>query len=310
MKPAIFVGLCCLALAHSHVAAAGTAEEEARKNFVEGLALEATQPAEACKAFRKALEFTRELGPLTKVKECDVRDGRLLEAREKLTELTARLPPEDPELPALQAELVSIEARIARVEITLRPKVTAVVRVMLDGASVAVPSTVAVNPGSHELVVETEGRPVERTTLTLGDGEATQLLIPSEAALRPLPGPTLPPPEEGLTALGFVGIAVGSVGVAGLIGGAVTGGILLSDESEFTRCRDDGEPAGCDAEALAQSAESLLTVNGALFIAGGALAAIGATLVVVDLAMGPSDEPPPRAALRVGPSSASFQLAF
>ena len=104
MKYALAFGLSC-ALSSSQNVWAGTAEEEARKSFEQGLALEATQPAEACKSFRKSLEFTRELGPLTKVKECDVREGRLLEGREKLRELTTRLPAEDPELPALKAEL-------------------------------------------------------------------------------------------------------------------------------------------------------------------------------------------------------------
>jgi hypothetical protein len=108
---------------------------------------------------------------------------------------------------------------------------------------------------------------------------------------------------------------IGSVGVAGLIGGAVTGGVALSDEAEFKQCRDEGVPAGCDAVALSQARETLLTANAALFIAGGALAAIGATLVIVDVAMGPSDESAPggspaRASFRLGPSWAAFQLAF
>ena len=308
-KYAFAFGLCS-ALTASQNVWAGTAEEEARKSFEQGLALEATQPAEACKSFRKSLEFTRELGPLTKVKECDVREGRLLEGREKLRELTTRLPAEDPELPALKAELVQVEARIARVEIALRPQVTAAVRVMLDAKPLAVPSTVEVDPGAHELVVETEGRPVERTTLSLGDGEAKQLQVPSEEALRPPPQPVLPDADEGLSGLGIAGIAIGAAGVAGLIGGAITGGMVLSSQSEFEQCRDLGEPAGCSQESIADSGNTLLTVNGALFIGGGALAAVGATLLIIDLTSGSTEEPPASATLRVGPSGAAFKLAF
>lgn len=297
-----------MALSASGVAWAGSAEEEARKSFEEGLALESSRPEEACKSFRKSLDLTRELGPLAKVKECDVREGLLLGARAKLRELTERLPPEDPELPLLKEELLKIEARIARIEIALNPKVTAAVRVTLDAKPVSLPSTVELDPGAHELVVETEGKPVERSTLTLGDGEAKKIRVPSGAALQV---PTVAPaPRSGLTGLGITGIVVGSVGVAGLLGGAITGGMVLSKESEFEKCRDAGEPAGCDPVLLKESGDGLLSANAALFIGGGALAAVGATLFIIDVASAPSDEPGPRAALRVGPSSASFELAF
>jgi hypothetical protein len=309
MRRGLALAFACLTLSASTMAWAGSAEEEARKAFEQGLALEATQPLEACKSFRKSLEFTRELGPLTKVKECDVREGRLVEGRDKLRELTGRLPPEDPDLSALKTELGQVEARIARIEIALRPGVTVAVRVTLDAKPVTLPSTVEVDPGAHELVVETEGKPVERSALTLGDGEAKKLEVPSEAALREAPPVSVTPAEEGLTGLGIAGLVIGSVGVAGLIGAAITGGMVLSKQSEFEQCRDADAPALCE-EVLKEEGDTLLVANGALFIAGGALAAVGATLFIIDLASGPSEEPAPRAALRIGPSSASFQLAF
>lgn len=310
MKRLVAVGLSVVALAAPGGASAGTAEEEARKSFEEGLALEATQPAEACKSFRRSLEFTRELGPLTKVKECDAREGRLLEAREKLRELTTRLQADDPELPALKAELVQIEGRIAHIDVAVRAHLASKPRVTLDAKPLTVPARVEVDPGTHEIVVETEGRPVERTTLSLGEGEAKLLQVPSENALQPRPGPAPAPASEGLSGLGIAGLAIGSVGVAGLIGGAITGGVVLSSKSEFDQCRDSGTPSGCDARALSESGGTLLTVNGALFIGGGALAAVGATLLIVDLTSGPSNEQPVRSAFRVGPGSAAFELGF
>ncbi len=231
VRRAVIWGLSSLALSTSHVVWAGSAEDEARRSFEEGLALESTQPDEACKSFRKSLDLTRELGPLAKVKECDLRQGKILEAREKLRELTGRLRPDDPDLAALTQELSEVEARVARIEIALPPEVTVSVRVTLDTTPVTVPSTVEVNPGAHELVVETEGKPVERSTITLGDGEARKVQVPSEASLR-ASAPMIPP-EGNLTGLGIAGVVVGSVGVAGLIGGAITGGMLLSSQSEF-----------------------------------------------------------------------------
>jgi hypothetical protein len=302
----------CLLSSVASPAWAGTAEEEARKNFEEGLALESTQPEAACVSFRKSLEFTRELGPLTKVKECDVREGRLLEAREKLRELTSRLLQEDPDLPALKEELIRVEARIARVEIVLNPELKVGVRVTLDAKPVTVPGGVEVDPRAHELVVETEGKPVERSTLTLTDGETKRVQVPSDELLRqvPVPGPTR---EEGITGLGIAGVVIGSAGVAGLIGGAITGGLVLSKRDEFEDCKS-GTPAGCDPVALKSTGDTLLIANGALLIGGGVLTAIGATLFIVDLASAPSDETPtesaPSVALHVGLTSASFGLSF
>ena len=74
------------------------------------------------------------------------------------------------------------------------------------------------------------------------------------------------------------------------------------------RCRDFAPSDECIE--LADSGNTLLTVNGALFIGGGALAAVGATLLIIDLTSGSAEEPPASATLRIGPSGAAFKLAF
>jgi hypothetical protein len=311
MKPAAAL-LATLALALcARVAQAGSAEDEARRAFQEGLTEEQNGRASACGKFRKSLELIREIGPLKKVKECDVRENKLLFAREKLRELVSRWPQQDAELEALKAELSSVEGRIAHLELALRPGAPAGVVARVDAKAVPVPSSdVELDPGEHEVLVDVPGQPMSRSMVTLGDGERKRLEVPAEQKpAPPAAGPSRVQPSGGLSGLGIAGLVIGGVGVAGLIGGAVTGGMVLSKQGEFEDCRDRGAPAGCDAQAIGDSGDTLLAVNGALFIAGGVVAALGTTLFIIDV-VAPSSEPAASARVRVGPAGADLVLRF
>ncbi|MBK6517073.1 MAG: hypothetical protein IPM79_20525 [Polyangiaceae bacterium] len=280
--------VCLAALLTPSLALAGTAEEEARKAFEEGLAEEQKGLPTACAKFRRSLELTRELGPLVKSKECDVREGKILAAIAKLDEAIPRWPEADAELAALKTERGALEARVARLSLSLRPGAPEGVTARVDAKLIALPSSdLRLDPGDHELLVEVPGRALERVVVTLKDGERREVSLPppSSAASRAGSG------SGGVRALGIAGLVIGGVGIAGLIGGAVTGGMILDKQSAFEACRDGGTPAGCDVLALKQSGEELLPVNGALLIGGAALAVVGGTLLIVDLVTAPASEP-------------------
>jgi hypothetical protein len=208
------VALCLLMGSHAY---AGPAEDAARKSFEEGLAEESRGSAAACAKFRKALELLREVGPLKKVKECDARENKLRAARDKLRELIERWPVQDAELEGFKTELVAIEASIPRLTLTARADAPAGMKVRVDAVAVALPANeLELDPGEHEVLVEAEGQALVRTPVTLAAGERKTLALPTEGAKSTPPPTVVPPPKEtGLGTLGVVGIAIGSVGVAG-----------------------------------------------------------------------------------------------
>lgn len=288
-------------------ARAQTAEAEARKAFEAGMATEASDPRAACVHFRRALELTRELGPLKKAKECDAREGKLLDALAKLDELVRRWPQPDATLESLKAEGPALRGRLAHLQLTLEPGAPAGVAARVDGAAVSLPaSDLPLDPGAHELLVEVPGRPLQRVALDLAESERRAVRVPSTDAAPPRAAES----GGGLGALGVSGLIIGGVGVGGLIGGAITGGLVLSKQSEFEECRDQGTPAGCDVLALKDSGDQLLTANAALFIAGGALAAVGATLFIVDVATSSDATAAKSVGLRVRGSGLSLEGTF
>jgi hypothetical protein len=295
-------------------ARAGGAEDEARKLFEEGSAAEKRgQAAEACAKFRQSLGLVREVGPLLKAKDCDLREGKLVSAEASLRELIARWPEPGPELEALKTELATVEKRVPRLTLKLRDGAPGV-SVRLDGAAVDFPADGrAVDPGKHELSIEVPDRPIERIVIELADGERKTIELPSRAPDPVKPPPPPPEASSGLGALGIVGIVVGALGVGGFVGAGVTGKLVLDkhDEFESARCSpDQTPPAAPGCAALAEEGDTLLVANGVLWGVGIAGVAVGATLLIVDL-VGSSNEPTaPNATLGARPGYVELTVRF
>lgn len=297
-----------VALGSARSASAGSAEEEARVVFQEGLDAERSgDTSAACGKFRRALELIHELGPIKKVKECELREGKLVAARDKLKELVAKWPQEDETLVGFRSELKAVEGRIARLDVALDSKTPSTAHARVDTRPIDLPASgLELDPGAHEVVLEVPGAPVVRTPITLAEGErkAVTLALPEAA---PPPPPPKPEPRTGIGGLGIAGITLGALGVAGLIGGAITSPLVLSKRDEFEACKD-AHTASCSG--LADEGRSLLVANGALYIGGGVLAALGGTLLVIDLATMSSASDQKAAHLKLGPASASLELSF
>ena len=294
-------------------ALAGGAEDEARRLFQEGDAAErAGKPAEACAKYRQSLALVREVGPLSRVKDCDLREGKLISGEANLRELIQRWPQPGPELDALNAELKSVEKRVPHLTVTLRAGAPLGVTARLDGNTIDFPANDrAVDPGKHELLVDVPGRPVEKMLVELRDGERKTIEVPAATE-----APAKPPPvqasEGGLGALGIVGVVVGAVGVGGFVGAAVTGKLTLDKQDEFEagHCGpEDPLPAASGCAAIASDGDTLLIANGVLWGIGIAGVAVGATLLIVDLAV--SDEPAaPAATVGLGLGTAELTVSF
>ncbi|HSQ67162.1 MAG TPA: hypothetical protein VLM85_28285 [Polyangiaceae bacterium] len=203
-------------------------------------------------------------------------------------------------------EIGAVAARIANVTINVsgcdNPSVT------LDGAPV--PSVVLgvkrpIDPGSHELKAEAAGCKPNGTTFTVADGKETTASVALERAAQasattptPTPTPTPPPatappptptqaptPAEadtgssggGMRVAGWVGIGVGG---AGLILGAVTGGVALGKHGDLANVCTNGTcpPSAQDTLDSYHLMGTLSTVG---FIVGGAGLAAGVTLLLL-----------------------------
>lgn len=290
--------------------AQSTPEEAARKLFDEGLAAEgAGDKARACEKFRASLQMQRELGPLEKVKDCDAKEGKILSAKLNLNELILRWPTPGPELDAMRKEVGRLDTRLGRLTFTVRKGAAAGIRLRLDGAEVPLPSTsLEVDPGKHEMLVDGPGGILEKTELVVGEGERKMVEVPRAKAEEPIKKvelPPPPPPATGLGGLGIGGLVIGGVGVLGFVGAGVTGGLVLSKKSDFDSCV---ETPGCSARgALADEGDTLLIANAVTWAVGIAGVGLGATLLIVDLASSPSGA---RVEASLGPGLSGVRVTF
>lgn len=143
----------------------------------------------------------------------------------------------------------------------------------------------AIDPGEHLVRVELKGYlPVEKR-FSVAPGTTAQVgvtLVPApQGPAKGTVGPVEPPPSGGLFPhQNTVGIVLLGVGSAGVLVGAVTGGLALQKHAdlEAAGCTPEGCPAS-QQEALG-SYHTLGTVSTAGFITGGVGLAAGLVLVL------------------------------
>ncbi|NUO52657.1 MAG: hypothetical protein HOV80_27740 [Polyangiaceae bacterium] len=294
----LFLGLAANARAQSAV-------DEGREAFARGIAAEeGGRAAEACKEYRKSLSLVRELGPVRKVAQCDANDKKVISAIRLLEELATRLPVEDPERAAVDGEIVALKARTGRLTIKQRAGAPAVSRLRLDAQDVAFPAAdVPVDPGKHELVIETPGKAARIVVVEIAEGGSTSIDVPpqeDEAA----PKPVAPPPPratEERPNLWLAGWLVTAVGVSGFVVAGATGGKLLGDHADFEDCK---ARLDCDPKPLADDAQPLLVANAIAWGVGAVGVGIGATLLIVEAVGRPKVE------AQVGAGSANLRVRF
>ena len=196
-----------------------------------------------------------------------------------------------------QRELDELEPRVPGVIINVKG---AAKSVTLDG--VLVPAAALgvrrpVDPGKHAIRAEADGqapvdatvtvaeRKVETVTLELKPGPQVAPPPPVGPPLETPPPPTAPPPAAQPAAggaragsmqrtLGFVALGAGG---AGLVVGAITGGLALSKHSDLVRACPDPHTCKSSEVGSFEATEWASTVG---FIAGGALAVTGVVLLV------------------------------
>lgn len=245
---------------------------------------------------------------------CLVKLNRFVEASERYVEI-ARMSLADDAQPlhveakaTARQEREALLPRIPKLQITLDEPAAA--EVTLDG--VEVPKALLgvsrpVDPGEHVVVaVRGDVRREERVVLAEGESRTITLAVKGEATEeKPPPRPPSIADESDaglLQTLGWIAIGVGG---AGLVVGAITGGLALDKRSSLDKVCQDKQ---CTPEFHpdVDTYQTLRIVSGAGLIAGGALAAAGIVLLIV----APSAPTEASVSIRVSPASLSVSGTF
>jgi hypothetical protein len=215
-------------------------------------------------------------------------EARLLEAREKLIACASLSCPGE-----IRAEcerrLRDLNAAIPTVVFEVRDASgndLANVHVSVDGKPLAERldgTAISLDPGAHTFRFEMNDRaPVEKS-LTLREGEkARRESIVLGMTTQPATRPAAAPPAGGTAAsspsspLRTAGWWIAGAGAAGLVAGAVTGGLAIADKGQ-ANC--DSQGYNCQDSALS-NAKTMAGISTGAFIAGSVLTAAGLGLIL------------------------------
>lgn len=271
--------------------------------------------ATACARFRESNRLDREPGTVFNLGDCNEKIGKLASAWQRFREVVQILPPTDPRVAVARRRAAALEHRVPHLTLRLAPGVPDSVTVLRDHVELGHASfglSLPVDPGQHVVTVRSTGHDDKRYTLSLGEGEARELVVQPgpaskpDSAPAPSPAPGAPPPQDrgaddGST-LRTTGYVVGGVGVAGIAGSMVLGAMVLSRKDVVnTHCQNKR----CDQQGLdaASAGRTLSTASTVSFIAGAVCTGVGVTLVL-------THRSPERAAVeaRTVPGGATLNL--
>jgi hypothetical protein len=278
------------------IAAAATPSEEADRLFKEAVALrERDEIGQACVKFEESQKLESSSGTLLNVGQCHETFGRYASAVSTYTLAKAQAEKRGRQDHAKKAEerLRAVEGKVAILTFD-KTAVTDVLalRIDVDGTQTQA-SELAVDPGTHVIQLEASGyeNAVVRA-LAPATGRST-VVFPSMKKVASAATMVKPKEEpkvlkndgKGLSAA--PGIIVGSIGLAGIGLGVVTGLVASSALSEAQGICPT-YPNNClpNADEPNSRAQTFSTVSTISFIAGGVLLAGGATLFVLSLGNG------------------------
>lgn len=250
---------------------------EAERLFNEGReAVKAEDYKTACPKFEASLKLARRAGTLFNLAQCEEHEGRLVTAVQYYKEGIVVLEPGDPRLAPSKKQLANIEPRLPYLTVTIEGALPVGGRVTLDGREVdVIGKEFAVNPGKHELralapkytdgVVEFEIEEFKKEAKTISIGAR-------------LPDPPVRIKDLGPKRIAI--IAAYGVGGLGVVGAAITGGLLVSRKALVDEHCKGGVCDSADAHVKSQQGKPLLIANTVAWGLGIAGAGAGTFLLL------------------------------
>jgi hypothetical protein len=271
---------------------AACAESEGQKLFREGkLALANGLYEEACAKFEQSYKVEGAVGPLLNQADCEERRGKLMKAL-SLWKQGAQKATSSEDQSFIAGRVSSLEGRIPSVTFELGEGVPPDSKVTLDDAPIELGKNISVDPGEHALVAKSGDKIVVQKTMRIDERQRLKEVVVPVAA--PVVGSTQSEgPNEGLLIGGLVGMGVGAAGVVGF---AVTGGLVVGKHSDWeTKCTAGANDAECGD--LQASGNSLNLANGILAGVAIAGAATGTVLLILAFQSPSAPSEAPKAAL-------------
>ena len=246
--------------------------------FQEAQALQSNDLNAACTKFAESYALNpHALGTLLNVALCDEKLGRIASALEKFTlarDVAAEmLASGDRDVAAHKKaamdHIAKLSPRIPHVTIEFVPPVLPGTTIVIDGKAYPEDQLgkVAVDPGSHEVVISAPGYLPYETKFAIAEGEHHTVAIP--------------PLEKSVSVRGTrrtIGIIVGGAGAAVGLTGIVVGLVARSRYNDVTTCHPGGNCDAPDDYTRRKNAIALGHVGTVVGVAGGAALVVGAVL--------------------------------
>ncbi len=259
--------------------------QEAQQLFLEGReAVKKNDLAAAADRFQRSLALRAAPGTLLNLASVEEQMGKLVKALEHFETALKVIPEADERFTVAKEGAERIRPRIPSLRLDRAAGAPADMTLRLDGAPVAASNLGAyqlMDPGSYAVVTSAPGHEDRRYELKLSESARITLAVEpgKPLAQAAVAIPTAPAPRiSGMQAVGFAALGVG---ITGLVVGAVTGGLAISEKSSAASACPD--PSRCNGPGLesAGTGRALASVSTATFIAGLAGAVVGVTLIVV-----------------------------
>lgn len=266
--------------AHGGNARASDANDAAAEGlFHEGRRLiDAGQVSDACPKFLASYKLSPAVGTLLNLADCYERNGQTATAWVRFREaiaLSQRAGRTDRERTA-EGRANALSPRLTKLRISAKEPGVRVLRdgTELDGAEYG--TAIPVDPGSHTIRVEAEGREPWNLTLDVtGEGNVTNVEVP-RLKRSPLPGQPAEHENTGKAqrTIGLVAMGVGVVG----IGVGTYFGITTMNRWSDSKANCNEGVCNADGVSFASDARSAGNLSTAFFLIGGAVGIGGAAL--------------------------------
>ena len=259
--------------------------------------------ATACPKFAASQKADPAAGTLLNLAVCEERLGKVASAREHLSELLPQLGQKDDRLPFAMELVGKVDARVARLRVTLAEGAPAETVARLkqgdEQKTLAFGAEIVLDPGTYKLEITAPGRPDSQSELKLAEGQReARAIAPAEAEAVKSKGkeevvtPPPPPPPSSAPLRRTIGFVAGGVGVASFVVAGITGGIIVNKRSRLDElCGPTHKACSGNWENVREGAKGLLPVNTAMWILG--IAGVGAGTVLILTSLGGDKTPPP-----------------
>jgi hypothetical protein len=222
----------------------------------------------ACAKFEQSQDLDPAAGTLANLATCEEHLGRLTQSLAHARAAIAQLPRGDSRIPIVKKLAADLEKRIARLTIRVAADVPDGSRVVLDGTEIPAASlggALPVDPGNHTLSLFAAGRRERRVASSEPSTSEAPLTTPASSG-------------SGARVAGFV---IGGLGVASLVVGGITGGMVIAKKQTVEQHCDTKK--ACDPQGLdaGSSGKTLATVSTITVAAGAALLATGVVIILV-----------------------------